>query len=56
MSYEIRYIRRGKGERSKYIYASLYKVFEDGKDELIISATLDYIASELAKIDRFPDL
>lgn len=36
-------IRRGKGERARWVYASLY-----GPDGLVlISATLDYICAQL---------
>lgn len=40
--YEIKNIRRGKGERSVYIYAELYI-----DEELSISATLDYITEKI---------
>jgi hypothetical protein len=41
-------IRRGSGERSHLIYAQLV----NDKDELLISATLDYIVEALA--ERIP--
>ena len=36
-------IRRGKGSRSKYVYASLY----GPTGELLISATLEYINEQI---------
>lgn len=44
----IKFIRRGKEDKSNIIYACLY----NDQDQLIISATLDYIVEQL-KSGRF---
>ena len=43
--YEIRNIRRGKGARAHMVFARLYH-----NDDMIMSATLDYIVSRLNEI------
>lgn len=46
--YKITNIRRGKGNREKYIYAEL----RDENDVMIISATLAYIQSRVNEMSR----